>query len=101
MNKDTQTIQNDLRTGGHGRWGREIADHIDQLEADKAELVAQTKMIESAANFLLVWRHQDNIDVDKMPAGGWHVSNLHPDVWNKMDSGERDLYQALMAKHKK
>ncbi len=50
-----------------------------------------------AAHMLLCWTYQDAVNVDVMPARGWwHVSDLHPSVYNSMNSAERDLYTALM-----
>lgn len=47
--------------------------------------------IEEAAHNLLVWTHQYAINTE----GGWHVSHLHPSVYNKMNEAERQLYIAL------
>lgn len=48
------------------------------------------------AHFLLAWTYQDCITADEMPEGGWTVADLHPSVWNKMNSAEQGLYIKLV-----
>jgi len=67
---------------------RDALDERNQLEARVAEL----EEVEREANFLLVWTHQGEIETD--PEKDWHVTDLHPGVWNTMNSAEQGLYTA-------
>lgn len=57
--------------------------------------IERLRKIEEEANLLLVWTHQDAIDRDIEDGEKWHVNDLHPSVWNGLNSAERDLYHAL------
>lgn len=68
-------------------------EYIERLEAENERL----RKVEREANLLLTWTYQHAIKVDAMPEqrGWWHVSDLHPGIYNAMNSAERDLYIAL------
>ncbi len=71
----------------------------DALEA--ADEIERLRGIEKEAHFLLTWTHQDCINVDVMPERGWRVEDLHPGVWNRLNSAERELWRALTAEGEK
>lgn len=67
-------------------------EYIERLEEENERL----RKVEREANLLLTWTYQHAINVEAMPERGWwHVSDLHPGVYNAMNSAERDLYIAL------
>ncbi|MDJ0894844.1 MAG: hypothetical protein QNJ92_06850 [Alphaproteobacteria bacterium] len=65
------------------------------VSAIKTEDLAFLRAIEQAAHDLLCWTHQDCIDVEPSEYRR-HVSQLHPGVYNKLNSAEQTLYNALM-----
>ena len=70
----------------------ELTDVIDR----QIDYIEQQRAVVKAAHLLLTWTHQYAINSEKMPERGWwHINDLHPGVFNKMNSAERDLFVAL------
>lgn len=68
--------------------------HSD-IHALLATIAAMQRVVD-AAHFLLCWTHQDGIAKDA-DNGKWRITDLHPSVWNRLNSGERELWNALSA----
>jgi hypothetical protein len=79
--------------------GDDMVAHIKQSELDALVAAAEERDrlrdVEQAAHDLLCWTHQHAINVE--PADySRHVKDLHPGVWNEMNTSEQELYAKLM-----
>jgi hypothetical protein len=70
-----------------------LNNEVSQLKAIQGQL----EVITIKAHQLICWTHQYAINCEEMPARGWwHVKDLHPGVWNKLNTSEQALYDVLI-----
>lgn len=77
-----------------------ILTQIDNLTTalTRSARIASLERVAEAAHFLLCWHHQDAIDKDPpLDRRGWRITDLHPSVRDRLDSGEQNIWDALSA----
>lgn len=71
---------------------QELTQIISAIKTKDLEFL---RAIEQAAHDLICWTHQSSIDVEPDKYSR-HVKDLHPSVFNTLNSAEQQLYNALM-----
>lgn len=88
----------DIQQAVHDRgefWEKAVNEQA-RATAAEAENVRLREAVREA-HALLVWTHQGEICVDEIPERGWwHICDLHPSVFDNLNSGEQSLWRALL-----